>query len=141
MTDKKERELTQQQKDFIDHLLGEAKGDYKKALQLAGYSDNTRPSDIIKSLRQEIIEASLNHLALNAPKAAYELSDVMANPVKGGATTIIKTATQILDRVGVSAAPKDTMDLKIPSGGLFIMPAKETPPWSTQDNKETDNEL
>lgn len=127
----KERVLTQQQQDFIDHLLGEAKGDYKKALTMAGYSDNTRPSDIVKSLRQEIIEASLNHLALNAPKAAVELTDVMSSPVKSGATTIVKVATQILDRVGVTAAPKDALDLKIPSGGLFIMPAKETPPWST----------
>jgi len=135
MTEKK-RELTQQQQDFIDHLLGEAKGDYKKALSLAGYSDNTRPSDVIKSLRQEIIEASLNHLALNAPKAAVELTDVMANPVQGGATTKVKVATQILDRVGVTAAPKDALDLKIPSGGLFIMPAKETPPWSTKEKEE-----
>lgn len=134
----KEKELTQQQRDFIDHLLGEAKGDYKKALQMAGYSDNTRPSDVIKSLRQEIIEASLNHLALNAPKAAVELTDVMSSPVKSGATTIVKVATQILDRVGVTSAPKDALDLKIPSGGLFIMPAKETPTWTSKE-KEEDN--
>jgi hypothetical protein len=134
----KTRELTQQQKDFIDHLLGEAKGDYKKALVLAGYSENTRASDLIKSLRQEIIDASLNHLALNAPKAAHELTDVMANPTKSGAVTVMKTATEILNRVGVSATKTDGVDLKVPAGGLFIMPAKEVPS-NINDTKETEN--
>ena len=134
----KTRELTQQQRDFIDHLLGEAKGDYKKALVLAGYSENTRASDIIKSLRQEIIDASLNHLALNAPKAAYELTDVMSNPTKSGAVTVMKTATEILNRVGVSAPKTDGVDLKVPAGGLFIMPAKEVPS-NINDTKETEN--
>lgn len=140
MSQKKEKELTQQQKDFIDHLLGEARGDYKKAMQMAGYSENTRPSDLIKSLRAEIIEASLNHLALNAPKAAVSLTDTMADPLKGGATTVVKVATQILDRVGVSAAPKDSLDLKVPSGGLFIMPAKEAPTkFETKEEDEDGN--
>lgn len=132
---KKERVLTDQQKLFIDALLNEAKGDYKVALKIAGYSENTRASDLIKTLRAEIIEASLDHLALNAPKAAHKLSNLLENPSEASATNIIKVATQILDRVGANT--KDDITVKVPSGGLFIMPAKEV---STHQPTEKEDE-
>jgi hypothetical protein len=140
MSDKKEKVLSEQQQKFIEALLSDAKGDYKKALQIAGYSENTRASDIIKALRSEIIEASLNHLALNAPRAAHEMTDTLNNPMKPGATTVIKIASDILNRVG--ATPGNEQSVRVPSGGLFIMPAKETPPWmKTQaEDKEEDTE-
>ncbi len=135
MSNKKERVLTEQQKLFIDALLNESKGDYKLALKIAGYSENTRATDLIKTLRAEIIEASLDHLALNAPKAAHKLSTLLENPSDSGASNTIKVASQILDRVGAST--KEDVSVKIPSGGLFIMPAKEV---STHQPAPQENE-
>lgn len=122
--DKKKRELSDQQKSFLSHLLGDARGNFKKALELAGYSKETKASDIIKSLREEIIEAARDNMALNAPLASFEVVDTMSNPNTPMATLKLKAAIEVLDRAGVSQ-PKEDVNLKIPTGGLFILPAKD----------------
>lgn len=122
---KKKKEYTEQQLAFLEHLFGEARGDYKVALALAGYSPNTRVSDVVKSLREEIVQAALDYLSLSAPKAAFEMVDVMSNPTKGGASIAIKAAQEVLNRSGVNT--KDDISVKVPSGGIFIMPAKQVP--------------
>ena len=43
---KQNKELTTQQKTFIDLLFGEAKGNPKKAGELAGYSEHSYPKVI-----------------------------------------------------------------------------------------------
>jgi hypothetical protein len=122
MASKKEREYTPQQMAFRRALIGEAKGDIQAALQIAGYSENTRPADIIRTLRAEIIEDAMDMLALKATRAVHNLSEVMENPTSGGASNVIKVANSILDRVGVQN--KDSLALNVPAGGLVIMPAK-----------------
>lgn len=135
MSDKKERTLTDQQKTFLAVLMDEAKGDMKEALRLAGYSPGTRPYDIMKSLKNEIVDVAMGHLALNAPKAAHKLTEVLDAPDKTAATNLLKAASQILDRVGV-VAPKEDVNLKIPEGGLFIMPAKNVSATVKEDEDE-----
>ena len=49
------KELTTQQKTFINVLFGEAQGNPKKAGELAGYSPSSYPK-VIKALKDEIIE-------------------------------------------------------------------------------------
>lgn len=120
---KKERELSEQQKLFLSVLMDEAEGDLKTALKLAGYAPTTRPIDILKTLKEEIVEVAMGHLALNAPKASHRLTSILDKPDRLGANNIMKAAAQILDRAGVSA-PKEDVNLKVPEGGLFIMPAK-----------------
>ena len=65
---KQNKELTTQQKTFIDLLFGEAKGNPKKAGELAGYSEHSYPK-VIKSLKDEIIEKAEYSLALHSAKA------------------------------------------------------------------------
>lgn len=120
----KERVLTENQQKFLDALFGEAHGDPELAKKLAGYSENVRVSEIVKSLKQEIVKVSLNVFALNSVKAALEQIELLHNPTQAGALTKLKVIESILNRAG-AAEKTDGVDLKIPAGGLFIMPAKE----------------
>ena len=56
------RKLTEQQQKFLDALSGEASGDIKTALQIAGYEDTSYYA-VVKSLRQEIIDTANTILA------------------------------------------------------------------------------
>jgi len=53
MTDKKE--LTEMQQAFLEALLGPARGDIRAAMTAAGYSSNTRVSEVAGPLKEEII--------------------------------------------------------------------------------------
>lgn len=132
----KERQLTDKQKAFLEHLFNDAEGDYKKAKALAGYADSVPTSEIARSLSSEILELARMHLTMNAPTAAQKLTRLLHNPTEASAMNTLKIASNILDRVGVSA-PKEDVNLKIPSGGLFIMPAKER---AKETEKEENNE-
>lgn len=120
---KKTRELTELQQSFLDHLFGEAQGDPKKALKLAGYADSVKPREIVSSLKEEIIELAKLTMAMTAPRAAMRMGQVLEDGSVAGASNVLKAAQQILDRSGATAPSGDT--LTIPSGGIFIMPAKE----------------
>lgn len=135
MNDKKERVLTDQQKLFLSVLMDEAEGDLKVALRLAGYSPGTRPYDIMKTLRAEIVDVAMGHLALNAPKASHKLTQILDNPSKESANNLMKAATEVLNRAG-AVAPKEDVNLRVPEGGLFIMPAKGSP----RQEVETEND-
>ena len=50
------KQLTELQEKFLDALFGDAKGNYAKAMRLAGYAEATKPHVIVQSLRSEIIE-------------------------------------------------------------------------------------
>ena len=52
------RQLTEKQQKFLDVLFSEAGGDMSKAIKLAGYAEHTTPSQIVKALKEEILEAT-----------------------------------------------------------------------------------
>lgn len=137
----KTKELNELQIKFLEALFGEAKGDILTAKRLAGYSEQTKNVDIIRVLREEIIEQAHLILAMNSPRASLEMIGLMVDPNQAGATTKIKAVTEILNRVGV-VSEKNTQDvnLKVPSGGLFIMPAKGSNSPSPDESKETTDE-
>lgn len=120
---KKVKELTELQSKFLDALLGEARGNYRTAMRIAGYSDTVATREIAKALRDEIVEASKNYLAMNAPLAAMKMLDLLDDPSAAGASNTIKVAQQVLDRAGAKA-PEESVSLKVPGGGMFILPAK-----------------
>ena len=132
---KKERVLTDQQKHFLSVLMDEAGGDLRTALRLAGYAPTTKPYDIMRTLKEEIVSIAMGHLALNAPKAAHKLVNILDNPSEASANNTMKAAAQILDRVGV-IAPKEDINLKVPEGGLIIMPAKGAPKLDIEEEGE-----
>ena len=118
----KERELTERQKSFLDNLIHTG-GDPKKAAELAGYAEGSY-TQVVKALKEEIIELASHILAQSAPKAASKLVDVMDSeePIPQ-ASVRLQAAQTILDRIGLGKTERVNIDHKM-SGGIFILPEK-----------------
>lgn len=118
------KELTEKQQLFLNSLFGEANGDYRKAMNTAGYSPSTQITDVLKGLREEILDHARNLLAINAPKAALGIVSVLENPEDKGSKERMRAAEQILDRIGLTKVEKLEIDTKV-SGAIFLLPPKD----------------
>ena len=118
----KERELTERQQSFLDNLIHTG-GDPKKAAELAGYAEGSY-TQVVKALKEDIIELASHILAQSAPKAAIKLVDVMDSeePIPQ-ASVRLQAAQTILDRIGLGKTERMNIDHKV-SGGIFILPEK-----------------
>ena len=121
MTDKK---LTDRQEAFLEALLGEAKGNIREAMRIAGYSDSTRINEAIAPIKEEIVERAGMMLAANAPKAALGIIGVLDDPSAMGARNAVAAAREVLDRSGL--VKKELVEVKGVEGGVFILPPKKT---------------
>ena len=117
-----EKEITDKQSDFLEALLGEARGNIRAVMDIAGYSKMTKTSEGVSSLRKEITERAGLMLAMNAPKAAFGIVDVLDDPSSMGARNAISAAREILDRTGL--VKKEQVEVTGTSGGIFILPPK-----------------
>lgn len=118
-----EKQYTEKQIAFLDALCADARGDIRTAMQMAGYSDKTKIAEVVNPLKDEIIERASTMLAMNAPKAAYGLVDVLNDPASMGARNAVSAAAQILDRTGL--VKREQITVEGPTGGLFILPPKQ----------------
>ena len=120
----KKRKLSEKQQSFLDNLLN-TKGDPKKAAELAGYAEGSYPQ-VMKSLREEMIDLASHILAQSAPKAALKLVDVMDSeePIPQ-ANMRLQAAQTILDRIGLGKADRVNVN-HTADGGIFILPAKQS---------------
>ena len=120
----KKRELNEQQQKFLDALAHEARGNIKQALAIAGYAE-TSQSNIVSSLKDEIVEVATKILAKSAPMASQKLVEILMSddPIpQVGAK--LQAAQTLLDRVGV--AKRDKLDVThTAASGIFILPNKE----------------
>lgn len=120
---KSDRKLTEKQEKFLNSLI-ETKGDLKLSAELAGYSGNHY--QVLRSLKEEIIELASDVLAREAPSAAFKLVEVMTNPVAMPQANVkLQAAQTILDRVGLGKKDRLEVDHNV-SGGIFILPEKKT---------------
>ena len=121
-----EKSLTNTQEKFLDALFGEARGNPKKAGELAGYSEHSYPK-VLRSLKNEIVSRAENYLASHSAKAATKMVDMLdEDGTTPHANIRIEAAKQILDRIGITK--KDSLDINMKAmHGIFILPAKETP--------------
>jgi len=118
-----ERKLTDKQQDFLNNLI-ETKGNLKLSAELAGYSGNHY--QVIKSLRQEIVDLASNVLAREAPSAAFKLVEVMqSDNAMPQANVKLQAAQTILDRVGLGKQDRMEVNHNV-GGGIFILPEKQT---------------
>lgn len=131
---KDKKELTEKQKKFLDALVGEAQGNHRKAMEIAGYSPNTTITDVVKNIKEEVIERASMVLALNAPAAAFGVVNVLNDPTTMGARNAISAAKEIMDRTGL--IKKEQVEVKATDGGLFVLPPKGSTEY---DNKPTEN--
>jgi len=117
--------LDDRQKKFLEALFGEAKGNYAQALRIAGYAPTTTRKDILATLKDEIVEYSINEMALNSPKAISGILSVLEDGLKPGASNILKAAKEILDRANVK--PKESSEGSgAKTQNIFIMPPKNS---------------
>ena len=117
------RELTEKQRLFLDVLFDKAQGSIVQAKKLAGYSDGTSSSEVVRSLKDEINEATREYLARVAPKAAFSMANVLDDPTELGIKEKIVVAKDLLDRTGHAKTEK--MEVSS-STGLFILPPKDS---------------
>ena len=73
--------LTPKQEYFLEALLGEARGNIRAAMDMAGYSKSTKTTEVLGPLKEEITEKAGMMLAMNAPKAAFGSVDVLNDPL------------------------------------------------------------
>lgn len=116
------RQLTERQQKFLDVLFDEAHGDVVRAKQLAGYSDNVSTTEIIKGIKEEIMERTQLYMARNAPRAAMSLVSGMVDPTELGLRDKLNAAKDLLDRVGLVKTEKVQVEA---TNGLMILPPKD----------------
>ena len=114
--------LTDKQSAFLEALLGEARGNIRAAMDIAGYSKTTATSEVVGPLKEEITERAGTMLAINAPKAAFGIIDVLDDPSSLGARNAISAAREVLDRTGL--VKKEQVEITANTGGMFILPPK-----------------
>ena len=118
-TDKqRKRTLTEKQEKFLSALAGEANGDARKALTVAGY-EQTSYYAVLDSLKEEVVDVANSILAHSAPKAAAKLVDVLESdaPIpQVGAK--LQAAQTLLDRVGISKRVRVDVNHSV-TGGIF----------------------
>jgi hypothetical protein len=115
------RQLTERQQKFLDVLFDEAGGDMVDAKKLAGYADTSSTNEIVKGIKEEILEATQMYMARNAPKAAMAMTGALYNPTELGIRDKMSAAKELLDRVGLVKTEKMQVEA---SGGVMLMPPK-----------------
>ena len=117
------RQLNERQQKFLAVLFEEASGDVVQAKKIAGYSENTPTTAIVKGLKEEILEATSMYMARNAPKAAMAMTGALYDPTELGIRDKMAAAKELLDRSGLVKTEKMQVES---SGGVMLMPPKAT---------------
>ena len=116
------RALTEKQQKLLAVLFDEAGGDIVAAKKIAGYSDTTSSTEIINSLKEEILDATSAYMARNAPKAAMAMVGALYDPTELGIRDKMSAAKELLDRTGLVKTEKMQVEA---TGGVMLMPAKQ----------------
>ena len=117
------RKLTERQQKFLNALFADANGNIKDAKIIAGYSPSTNNQEIIKSLKEEILEATQIFMASNAPLAAMAMVGGLYDPTELGIRDKMTAARELLDRSGLVKTEKMQVES---TGGVMLMPPKKT---------------
>jgi len=116
------RALTEKQQKLLAVLFDEAGGDIVAAKKIAGYSDATSSTEIINSLKDEILDATSAYMARNAPKAAMAMVGALYDRTELGIRDKMSAAKELLDRTGLVKTEKMQVEAK---GGVMLMPPKQ----------------
>jgi len=115
------KELTEKQRKFLDVLFDEANGDVTQAKLLAGYAPTSSTSDIVRGIKEEVLEATQMFMARNAPKAAVAMVSGINDPTELGIREKMAAAKELLDRTGLVKTEKMQVES---TGGVMLMPIK-----------------
>ena len=134
---KRSKTLTEKQQKFLDCLI-DTNGNPKEAAKLAGYTGNHY--QVVRALKDEIIDLATDVLAHSAPEAAFKLVDIMQTdrPIPQ-ISNKLQAAQSILDRVGVTKKERLEVNHNT-SGGVFILPAKNIIDAEVINDDDDDND-
>lgn len=118
-----EKDLTPRQEKFLDVLFNEARGNFREAMRLAGYSPNTHSTEVVKYLKDEIVERAKTFMALTSGEAFFGIYDVLQNPKQPGGQVKINAAKEILDRAGIIKKEEHQAPQAVQN--IFILPEKK----------------
>ena len=118
------KELTEKQRKFLDVLFDEANGDVTQAKLLAGYAPTSSTSDIVRGIKDEVLEATQMFMARNAPRAAVAMVSGINDPTELGMREKMTAAKELLDRTGLVKTEKMQVES---TGGVMLMPVKNIP--------------
>ena len=90
---------------------------------MAGNPDGTSTNDIVKSMKDAIMEATQMYMSRNAPKAAMAMVGGLYDPTELGIRDKMAAAKELLDRTGLVKTEKMQVEA---TGGVMLMPAKKT---------------
>ena len=93
-------------------------------MDLAGYSRTTKTAEVVGPLKEEITERAGMMLAMNAPKTAFGIVDVLDDQSAMGAHNAMFAAREVLDWTGL--VKKEQVEVTANTGGMFILPPKTT---------------
>jgi hypothetical protein len=125
MTEEKERVLSDKQKAFLDALWDDdVRGHPRKAMTRAGYSNTTKPSQIVRELKDEIIDATKDFIALTAPEAAHAEIDVMRSPAQRGANNKLAAADKLLEKAQIYKQQEIEVSVT-ENPALLVLPEKD----------------
>ena len=119
------RKLTDQQETFLSTLI-ENGGQVKEAMEIAGYHQGSR-SNLINSVKHEIIERTRQHLASSSVQAANRLIeglDADGTIPSSQMEVRLRAANDILDRTGVSKRQEIATESRV-IHGIVLLPAKK----------------
>lgn len=116
------KELTEQQKRFLEVLFADANGNINQAMKMAGFSEGYSRRQLTNSLKEEIIEATQLYIAMAAPKAAVAMINAIDDPTELGLKEKMSAAKDLLDRAGLVKTEKVQVES---TGGVMVLPAKE----------------
>lgn len=117
-------ELTEKQALFLEALFGEARGDFKRAKELAGYSDGTPVYAVVNPLREKIRDLTREHIDMAAVRAAFAMEqflDEKTLPTIGDKERF-GAAKDLLDRGGYKPVEKLEVETHNP---LVFLPEKK----------------
>lgn len=117
-----EDDLSDKQRQFLDLLFGEARGNISEVGRIMEIS---APHDMAKNLRKYIIARSEEHLASLAAKAVHVIEDVMDETASQvpGVMNRLAGAKETLDRIGI--VKTDKISVTGESIGLVVLPEKK----------------
>jgi len=118
------KELTEKQQKFLDVLFDEANGDVTQAKLLAAYAPTTSTSDIVRGIKEQVLEATQMFMARNAPRAAVAMVSGINDPTELGMREKMTAAKELLDRTGLVKTEKMQVES---TGGVMLMPVKNMP--------------
>ena len=105
------RQYTENQVKFLDVLFDEAGGDVATAKKLAGYAEGTSTTVVVRSLKEEILDATQQSMA-----------SALLDPTELGLRDKMSAAKELLDRTGLVKTEKLQVEA---SGGVMLMPPKK----------------